>query len=104
MAKYSLALFLLLGLGSKAQQQLTYEITTEWDGGALDGHDPVKITIENDPWDDSLDVTFEADFFNSPIPDDPLFVGGCQQGPKSDLYNYEVKLCQIIATKDFAHN
>ena len=62
MAKYSLALFMLLGLGSKAQQQLTYEITTEWDGGALDGHDPVKITIENDPFDDSLDVTFEADF------------------------------------------
>ena len=73
-------------------QQLKYEITKEFNGEPIHGHDPVKITIENDPIDDSLDVTFEADFFNSPIPNEPLMEGGCQKGPLSDLFNYEVPI------------
>jgi hypothetical protein len=62
--------------------KLEFEITTQWDGDAID-HDPVKFTLYPGAFDSVL-LEVSAPFFDDPVPPVPA-------GPHWGLWEYEGK-------------
>lgn len=68
---------------------LEFHIRTDWDGTPITTHEPAKVTLSKTS-NGQLNVTVEANFFNTPFPEEPLIEGTCPQRTLYNLYNYEV--------------